>query len=237
MSPRLDLETQLQALGESGCALVPTGCEDGQLRAFERVLDAAPDDAWRIAPSGERFAIRDAHLYVPKLRECIANSPLPQIAKALLGTRAATVGATYFDKLPGANWAVPAHQDLFVPVTGKTSGPGFWGKSKKQGTTYVGLPDELLHQMVALRLHLDDCSVTDGALEVVPGSHSKRIESDRLERFTADRFAPQLASRGDILCMRPLLVHRSASANVATRRRVLHVLFAGAPLPDGTLWT
>ena len=89
--------------------------------------------------------------------------------------------------------------------------------------------------MLSARIHLDDCDSSSGALRVLPGTH-------RLGRLTADQIAAELRTRtpvscdaraGDILLMRPLLLHASSAANSATHRRVLHLDYAAAPLPGG----
>lgn len=42
--------------------------------------------------------------------------------------------------------------------------------------------------------------------------------------------------RGLLFDMRPLLLHASSAANVPSHRRVIHLEFAGAALPDGLAW-
>jgi ectoine hydroxylase-related dioxygenase (phytanoyl-CoA dioxygenase family) len=81
--------------------------------------------------------------------------------------------------------------------------------------------------MIALRIHLDDCDEDNGPLEVIPGSHE-------LGRLTAGDIAALtgqsqpllcLAVRGDLVALRPLLVHRSQRARRPAARRVLHLEF------------
>jgi ectoine hydroxylase-related dioxygenase (phytanoyl-CoA dioxygenase family) len=84
------------------------------------------------------------------------------------------VRAIFFDKSSGSNWLVPWHQDLTIAVASKCEAPGFGPWSVKDGIPHVQPPDELLKQMIALRLHLDDCDASNGALRVIPGSHTTR---------------------------------------------------------------
>ena len=167
-----------------------------------------------------------------------ASSPLAAIAERALGAAAFPVRVLLFDKVDGANWGVPWHQDLAIPVREKVEAPGFGGWSVKEGVPHVLPPAEVLARMVALRLHLDDCGGDNGPLRVVPGSHrfGKLSESDiaRLRGGTPEFLC--IASRGSVLAMRPLLLHASSAAHRPGHRRVLHIEYAAHPLPAGLRW-
>jgi len=45
-----------------------------------------------------------------------------------------------------------------------------------------------------------------------------------------------VARKGDELLMRPLVLHASSTARVASRRRVLHLKFAADDLPGNLEW-
>ena len=110
-----------------------------------------------------------------------------------------------FDKSSGINWFVPWHQDRAED-----------GRDR---------PVVQLERMVALRVHLDDCDEDNGPLEVVPGSHTQgRLESREMAAVTGGSATLIcLAARGDIVALRPLLVHRSQRARLPRARRVLHI--------------
>ena len=89
--------------------------------------------------------------------------------------------------------------------------------------------------MLTLRLHLDDVTDENGPLQVLPGSHGDDGES------AGSTTAPVtiLASAGDVLAMRPLLLHCSNGSHPDTtrHRRILHMEFAaGFELGDGYAW-
>jgi hypothetical protein len=150
--------------------------------------------------------------------------------------RLVPVQCTYFAKSSQANWLVPVHQDLSIPVAGRFAHADWSGWSVKQGQTFVQPPLEVLQSMVAVRVHLDDCGAADGPLRAVAGSH-------RLGKLTPEAAAGHrasdasvLASAGDVLVMRPLLLHRSSKATGSSQRRVLHFVYGPAQLPDGAAW-
>jgi len=90
--------------------------------------------------------------------------------------------------------------------------------------------------MLTARVHLDTVTDENGPLKVMPGSHrfGKSLGDDA-------GAVPQaiFAQRGDVLLMRPPLVHASGKSQVPTKRhrRVLHLEFAAVrDLTDGFAW-
>ena len=149
------------------------------------------------------------------------------------------VQCTLFEKSPERNWLVPPHQDLAVPVAERVEHPGLSGWSVKGGRPFVLAPAELLAQMLAVRLHLDDATEADGGLRFVPRSHRYGVLDEAAALTWRDRLgeAPANARAGDALLMRPLVLHASSKASAATsRRRVLHFVFGPPALPHGLRW-
>ncbi len=186
---------------------------------------------------GETFACRHLLWDLPGLGSLLTDVGLDALASRVLGREAFPVAATLFDKVQGANWKVPSHQDRAVPVVEKVEVPGFTQWSVKIGIPYVEPPAEVLEQLVALRVHLDDCPVENGALAVVPGSHERgRLADADVSDLLDGAFETCSAASGDVLLMKPLAVHRSLPAESATHRRVLHALYATQELPGGLHW-
>jgi hypothetical protein len=146
------------------------------------------------------------------------------------------VQCTLFEKSASINWLVPVHQDLNIPVRERTDSKDMRGWSLKEDGWYVQPPLAILEQMVAVRLHLDDCGVDDGPLYVVPGSHSQGVISPQNAAALRVGERACLAQAGDVLAMKPLLLHRSSKSSGASRRRVLHFLFGPASMPQGIEW-
>jgi ectoine hydroxylase-related dioxygenase (phytanoyl-CoA dioxygenase family) len=102
------------------------------------------------------------------------------------------------------------------------------------------LPTGLDHRQhrlnkAAARIHLDDVTMENGPLKVIPGSHRTG------KALTLDLAPPVhiLSNRGDVLLMRPLLTHCSGKSHpdTARHRRILHLEFtASEDLPYGYRW-
>jgi Phytanoyl-CoA dioxygenase (PhyH) len=165
----------------------------------------------------------------------------PQILKlASLHTRPEPrpVRAIYFDKFGEANWLVGWHQDLTVAVRERIDVPGFGPWTVKEGVTHVHAPAVVLEGILTVRVHLDDCDETNGALRVLPGTHRfGRLSAQRIRELRATvAEIPCCLSAGDVLLMRPLLLHASGKSLGCGHRRVLHIEYAGPQLPGGLQW-
>jgi Phytanoyl-CoA dioxygenase (PhyH) len=157
---------------------------------------------------------------------------------SLLPRGAVAVQCTLFDKSADRNWLVALHQDLSIPVQERVPNPECSGWCVKEGVLHVQPPVALLQTLTALRVHLDDCAADNGPLRIVPGSHRHGRLS--IEAATALRHQHGervcLARRGDVLAMRPLVLHASSKARAKAPRRVLHFLFGPKELPCGLKW-
>ena len=156
----------------------------------------------------------------------------------VLDAEAIPVKAFVFDKTPQANWKVAWHQDLTIAVKKYQPVPEFSNWSQKAGVVHVQPPIEILEKLLTLRIHLDNCDRNNGALKIIPGSHRYgKLALTDIEQWK--KSSPVLTCEvqaGDVLVMRPLLLHSSSPATSPTHRRVLHLEYAAINLPDGLEW-
>jgi ectoine hydroxylase-related dioxygenase (phytanoyl-CoA dioxygenase family) len=166
------------------------------------------------------------------------SSSALEIATSLLGPAARATKLTVFDKSPLANWKVPWHQDLTISVADRREVEGYGPWSTKDGVCHVQPPPDVLQQIVAVRIHLDDTPAENGALRVLGGSHKMgRLTGDellRLRKQLPETVCP--VPIGGAMVMSPLLVHASSPAASPWRRRVLHYEFSSYELPGGLAW-
>lgn len=166
------------------------------------------------------------------------DGALGRIACALMGPQARPARILQFDKTAASNWRVPWHQDRVIAVERRVEVPGFGPWSAKGGVAHVEPPEAVLLGMMALRLHLDDCPVENGALEVAAGSFRRgRVVTGEIGRMVAQSVRHMCVARaGDVVAMRGLSLHASEKAARPERRRVLHVDYATLPLPEPLRW-
>lgn len=153
----------------------------------------------------------------------------------VLSSGAVAVQAIAFDKTVSANWKVTWHQDLMFPFARPVSAEGYALASIKKGVSYARPPVEVLERMLAVRLHLDVCDANNGPLRVAPGSHRRGIipSAEIDEHVATGGELVCLADAGEMLLMRPLLLHASSPAKEPRHRRVLHIVYHdGAPTAE-----
>jgi ectoine hydroxylase-related dioxygenase (phytanoyl-CoA dioxygenase family) len=102
--------------------------------------------------------------------------------------------------------------------------------TEKDGVLHVQQPDALLADMVAVRVHLDDCTEANGPVRVLPGSHrAGRLTGADVDRWRAE--VPEVictVPRGGILAFHSLLLHASSPTLEASHRRVVHLEYVAA---------
>ena len=143
-----------------------------------------------------------------------------------------------FDKTTDKNWLVTWHQDKTVSLNTKKDIPGWGPWSLKDGIHHVQPDLSVLEDMITFRVHLDDADETNGCLKVIPGSHNLGIlKQSVIDQTIADsqEFICS-ATKGDLLVMRPHLLHSSSKGSVPNHRRIVHVEYSSFELPEGLSW-
>ena len=210
-------------------------CREVLSRDTVKAIAAAID---RVTGQKSAYGVRNLLERLPAVADLVSTEPIRSLVEPILGLQAFPVRAILFDKVPEANWGVPWHQDLTIAVKEKVEIDGYGAWSIKAGIPHVQPPTTILENMVTLRIHLDDTDATNGALLAIPGSHSKGrlspAETARLKERSQTYLCETRA--GDVLAMRPLLVHASRKGTKPGRRRVIHVEFSSSCLPAGLEW-
>lgn len=151
------------------------------------------------------------------------------------------VRSIFFDKPPRRTWSLPWHRDLTIAVRDvKGANREFLRPTLKAGVPHVEAPAWLLRDMLTVRVALDDVGDENGPLLVIPGSH-RDVSAEDLptERELKAMVRPMHMRAGDVLLIRPLVVHRSGPSRPGTsrHRRTLHFEFAPEQaLPAGLAW-
>jgi ectoine hydroxylase-related dioxygenase (phytanoyl-CoA dioxygenase family) len=187
--------------------------------------------------SQERSGQRNL-LDLPDMRDFAASSEVLSLVHPILGEDAFPVRGIFFDKKDGANWKVPWHQDVTIAVTDRIDVDGYSPWSVKQGVLHVQPPASVLENMLTVRLHLDDCPESNGALRVIPESqtHGKLSQTHTDKIVTENKAEVCEIKCGGALLMRPLLLHASSAAESPNHRRVIHFDYANVSLGGGLQW-
>jgi ectoine hydroxylase-related dioxygenase (phytanoyl-CoA dioxygenase family) len=175
---------------------------------------------------------------LPIVRELVNSAQIRNLVEPVLGKEAFPVRSLFFDKTPDANWKVAWHQDLSIAVKEQMEVEGFGPWSMKAGVLHVQPPASVLEQMLTVRVHLDDCDLDNGPLQVLACSHgSGRLDAEAIANWRQRGTAiPCTVPSGGVVLMRPLILHASSPATKPKHRRVIHLEFSASPLPTGLKW-
>jgi ectoine hydroxylase-related dioxygenase (phytanoyl-CoA dioxygenase family) len=158
--------------------------------------------------------------------------------EGFLAADAVAVQCTLFDKTVENAWKVPYHQDLSIPVREKVIGATNSSWSEKERVLYTQPPTSILGELIAARVHLDDCGFDNGPLRVLSGSHryGKIPERDYPGMRASLSETVCTVKAGDLILMRPLILHASSKPQFPSSRRVLHFVYGPQQLPFGLNW-
>jgi hypothetical protein len=214
-----------------------TGCvlDDAHIHRLQQAIADIPAGE-EVRKRRGVYGVRNLLEICPAVQQLACDPRLRRFVESILGENAFAVRAVFFDKVEGANWSLFWHQDNVIAVKSKIEVKGFTGWAQKAGVWQVQPPADILGRMIALRIHLDDCTAANGPLRVLPGSHRHGwIEDLDTWKNEVDEVVC-VVGRGGIVGMCPLTLHSSAPAEVPGHRRVIHIEYANEELPGGLEW-
>lgn len=223
--------TSARTVGFSGFAIVDDVLDEAKIHQLSRLMES-------VVPYEQgRGGVRNL-LDIPEVRELADSEVVVNLVRPILGEAAFPVRGILFDKKDGANWKVPWHQDVTIAVSDRIDTDGYGPWSMKQDVLHVQPPAYVLEKMLSVRLHLDDCPKTNGALRVIPESHANgKLSQHQIETVVTQSEAVTCeVMRGGALLMRPLLIHASSAAESPNHRRVIHFDYASVALDGGLQW-
>ncbi|MCA3004980.1 MAG: phytanoyl-CoA dioxygenase family protein [Planctomycetaceae bacterium] len=222
-----------QAFATSGCAVIDRLLDPQTVAALRDACEPLLADGPGSQPGVRRVLDRN-----PVLADIIRSSPIPTLARTVVGSGVRVVRSILFDKTASTNWLVPWHQDAAIAVRHRVEADGFGPWSIKQGEPHCRPPREILDSIVVIRVHLDAVDGSNGPLRIVPNSHRQGLlESSEISRLvSAVGFVECHTDAGGIVLLHPHSVHSSPRATHPARRRVLHLECTRAELPDGLQW-
>jgi ectoine hydroxylase-related dioxygenase (phytanoyl-CoA dioxygenase family) len=225
-----------QELQQNGFALIPALYTQPEIHSLLHCIESVPATSASFRRSQDVFAIRNLLGEIPALWALLDTSALREVLSDLFPRGCHLTKGIYFDKPAGSNWLVAWHQDLMVNVDRRADVPGFGPWTSKADWVAVQPPVAILENTCTIRIHLDDCDATNGALKVVPGSHLRGVvPAETISTFTTTPVVCAVPAGGAML-MKPLLLHASNRSTSTRPRRVIHLEFSAAELPQALAW-
>lgn len=231
-----DLQRHKEEFSSKGYTIINGVFTDENLAALIRIIEETDISGPGFSKSTELFAIRQFLKQVPQAAPLIFTETFCALIHTIFGRDYFLVKSIYFDNPGSSNWFVSYHQDLTISVDRKTETEGYGPWSVKQDQYAVQPPLAILESNFTIRIHLNDTDAENGALRVIPGSHTKGIQrpaSINLDEVTEEICA---VAKGGIMFMHPLLLHASSRTKNNKKRRVIHTEFSKSALAHRLQW-
>lgn len=186
----------------------------------------------KLNPQNQRGILQKA----PDLKPLLINSNMSYLLSQVL-PNAFLVKSIYFEKNQDSDWFVAWHQDLPINIKEKIEVEGFKSWTFRDELHSVIPPLEISKNIFAVRIHLDDTTIDNGALEVISGSHHKQHSTEEINILSENSYSQvcEIPS-GGVQVLKPLLLHRSSKTRHGKKRRVIHLEFSSTELPGGLEW-
>lgn len=217
-----------QELIKKGFSITNTIFSDGEIENLKKLIGSSKDT----------YAIRQLFVKNPEIMEIVlSNDKFKRLISEVCEDDYFITKAIYFNKPAKSNWFVSYHQDISISVENKIEAESYTNWTNKNGQLGVIPPLEILENTVTFRIHLDDTDETNGALKVIPNSHSKGFirvdENFKISEHGEEKLCK--VRKGEVMLMKPLLLHASQKSISSTDRSVIHVELCNKNIPMGWL--
>ncbi|MFZ6755672.1 phytanoyl-CoA dioxygenase family protein [Undibacterium sp. Ji50W] len=220
-----------EGLSQQGFALLPGFLNPAELWQLEQACQ----------PIAHDYGVRLVLQTHPAIALALPWQKIQAVLLAAGMPNAKPVRSLFFNKNAEHNWLVPWHQDMTICVSQKMDAPAYAKWTLKNGVHHVEPPANVLESMLTLRIALDAANHDNAALKVIAGSHRHgKLQGAQVDAYIENSAQTDVQvcamQAGDVLLMKPLLLHASDKANHASQRRVLHLEFSAAMLPTPMQW-
>ena len=233
----MNLQNHKNLIQENGFTVINNIFSEDEIEKISEVIQNIDTSKETFRKSEDLFAIRQFLKEIPDVKEFIFNDNVNEIIKEIFGEEYFVVKSIYFDKPEKSNWYVAYHQDLTISVDKKVQLDNFGPWTTKQNQFAVQPPLEILENIFTIRIHLDDTDENNGALKVIPTSHSKGIYRPETIDWNVESENICNVEKGGLMIMKPLLLHGSNRTTNGKKRRVIHVEFSNKELPEVLNWS
>ncbi len=232
-----NLELYKSHIDKYGFSVINTVFSDDEVEKIINVLSSIDTSRENFRKSEDLFAIRQFLKEIPDIKDLIFTENLKKVIREIFGEKYFVVKSIYFDKPETSNWYVAYHQDLTISVDKKMELQGFGPWTTKQNQFAVQPPLDILENIYTIRIHLDDTDENNGALKVIPESHSKGIYRPETIDWKVETENICNVRKGGIMLMKPLTLHGSNRTTNGKKRRVIHIEFSDMELPEALKWS
>lgn len=188
----------------------------------------------------DKQVVSDSNLIhsIPFINSLVHSRQLISLVAQVLGENSFPINAFVLDKTQDSNWALDWHQDLKIAVKNKVDTLGYSKWTLESGIFHAIAPKEVLEKKLSVRIHLDPCFISNGAIIVAPKSHKNGIIQSKteIEKIISNETVHCEIEKGGVMFLTPLLLHKSPYSMTDKKRRILQIDYVGIKLSNGLEW-
>lgn len=223
-------------LNENGFSILSDLYSDNEISKILACIENTEQNKTSFMKTKDLFAIRQLIKNIPDLSDYLFNKKLTELLSELSESEYFLTKAMYFDKPIESNWFVAYHQDLSISVDKKAELDDYSNWTFKKEQYGVQPPIQILEDTITIRIHLDKTKKNNGALKVIPKSHTKGvIRTDSKDWNIENEFVCEV-EKGGAMLMKPLILHASNRTTNGKKRRVIHLEFNKHKLTKPLAW-
>ena len=223
-------------LNENGYSILSDLYSDNEISKILDCIQNAEQNEKSFMKTKDLFAIRQLIKNIPELSSFLFNQKLTELLSELSESEYFLTKAIYFDKPSESNWFVAYHQDLSISVDKKAELNNYSNWTFKKSQYGVQPPIEILEDTRTIRIHLDKTDKNNGALKVIPKSHSKGIIRAESKDWDIENEFICEVEKGGVMLMKSLTLHASNRTTNGEKRRVIHLEFNNHKLAEPLAW-
>tara|TARA_B100000809_G_C15136658_1_gene530909 strand:- start:1077 stop:1826 length:750 start_codon:yes stop_codon:yes gene_type:complete len=223
-------------LEENGYSVLSDLYSDSEISQILTCIENAEQSGNSFLKTKALFAIRQLIKNIPDLTGLLFNEKLTVLLSDLSESEYFLTKAIYFDKPSESNWFVAYHQDLSISVDKKSELENYSNWTFKKGQYGVQPPIQILQDTITIRIHLDKTDKNNGALRVIPKSHSNGIIRTDSKDWNIENEFDCEVEKGGAMLMKPLTLHSSKRTTNGKKRRVIHLEFNKHSLTEPLAW-
>lgn len=178
------------------------------------------------------------HVRIDGIKNLLApTGTVGALADELL-PKAHPVRVTVFNKSNDQNWLVPWHQDRVIAVRDKHDLAGYSAWTKQGDYWHCEPPIEAFKKSLFIRIHLDELTTENGAMQIASASHLNGFVPAGNARGLAENCEIETGEckAGDLLACNSLILHRSGKSKTNSRRRTIRIDYSAFDLPEPLEW-
>ncbi len=180
------------------------------------------------------FEIESVLSILPDLNPFLINLNLKKVIESL-GRDYSLMRSTFYDNRISKPESIVWQQRNRISLREKTETKGYSDWKSEDGGFSAVLPDQILQDLVVVRIHIDDSDENNGGLKIFKGSHSQILDEAAIKVISENGLPSNCEIlSGGIQIIKPLLLQSEFERKTSKKNRIVELVFSSIDFPGET---